>query len=986
MAAAALQAVYLGRQIRRRIKVSMHAAGRVVRPPLPPWSRVIDVTPQRDPPPPPKIQVHPVQLELENALRFDSLRVLCQVLSKASGKIHPARDNPDRTKRPILNTPLAIRSLLRFVELRHGATDDLTPADISGTCGAGINVLLKKCRKDSSEVLRAFETRVDDVVRMIRAFYDLRDILGKNMPLFRTLIERGIPAILQRRGVLLPRMISYLEPYGDLQLTFMYEAARLGIFRKRLPELETTQLLEVTGSWATKAQKGEIAVIVANKVRSTVREVALLQLPLTAAQRTDWVAASLWASTQETSPEVQRLVEKVREGMIQRRDPGELFSMSITLLAEDIRTPDVHELISLHLREAFQAASPQRTLQVLGEVNPRPSMNYPKALREALAEASSIFAAKAPVEQIEGLLSIWARRRFSLLQCPNAVAQALASRGFVDSQPGPCAVCGKHLCTLGVDNESLAPLLIWFLGPKGATIAAGEEEATSNMQDAFSLLADLWEQQGGQFLRLAKVEAIMQLIGLPGDTIRQVDTAANSILKNLATQFVGIESQAEQTLEGWRKDAGRIRLATIVVPMILEAANTRPGTTPVDDELIDASSGDVLRSVLLLGQALRQEALSLRHVEWALSPGACAEPEVIKPLILLVSQAASAGGIPEKVMRNAAAMWLADGAKPAHLAVHVAGSAIAAWEEEGTTGAGIDTLRETRNWLEVQLAEAEIDPTAVDGRIAVGPGALKELETLLMALDGSAPAFSDLNRARDGLLSRLTAAGEAALTDAVSNAWSAAVPGVRTGPAASHFGLWWKRAENQRNMVESLVAGAVDELRWRTQLRTQATFTGTTPIGGQSPAWRVEDFRRVPWFVPEDAVADAYGADTSAPHSGRSVKVDRRSPLSNATVIEKAKDVTGGRCMYCGSSNDLRARFVWPLELGGQNLESNLAAACPLCVEMMEHLGSKRWGEVLAAEPADAATVWWEAQKKANMKSMGFLQTKVSQGPIDMAS
>ncbi|CAE8602636.1 unnamed protein product, partial [Polarella glacialis] len=89
-----------------------------------------------------------------------------------AGNIATPLESQDRTKRPIMDPTLTIRSLLRFCELRHTANDDLRPADFVGKSGAGLKVLLRKVREYQKEVIEVLDSRVDDIVRMTRAFYD----------------------------------------------------------------------------------------------------------------------------------------------------------------------------------------------------------------------------------------------------------------------------------------------------------------------------------------------------------------------------------------------------------------------------------------------------------------------------------------------------------------------------------------------------------------------------------------------------------------------------------------------------------------------------------------------------------------------------------------------------------------------------------------------------------------------------------------------
>mmetsp|Transcript_81311 Transcript_81311/g.213441 ORF Transcript_81311/g.213441 Transcript_81311/m.213441 type:complete len:275 (+) Transcript_81311:170-994(+) len=244
---------------------------------------------------------------------------------------------------------------------------------------------------------------------------------------------------------------------------------------------------------------------------------------------------------------------------------------------------------------------------------------------------------------------------------------------------------------------------------------------------------------------------------------------------------------------------------------------------------------------------------------------------------------------------------------------------------------------------------------------------LGAVTTLLEAVDGVAPSLTDLSRGREGPLGGLGEAGVAALMDAVAISWSMAMPGLTPGVTSAHLSLWWLGVESNRTLIEQIVASTVDELRWLQTNRMQATWTSGVVPGGLAPSWRLDGLRKVPWFASKAVCKEAY-------EDGRVglPKTPVRKFLNSASVLEKAKASNGGRCIYCGSAHELRAREMWPLELGGQNLESNLAANCCLCAEFRERLGPKRWGEVLAANPQEAASTWWQAQREANTQFMNF--------------
>eukprot|EP00434_Breviolum_minutum_P042280 symbB.v1.2.037627.t1/scaffold5607.1/size25383/4 len=163
------------------------------------------------------ILVHPATRALEDAMTSDSLRTLCKALATASGSFSPASvsSNPDRTPRAKMDTALTIRALLRYCELRHTAGDDLKPKDFLGRSGTGVRALLRMCRNHKTEVATELEGRGDDVIRMIKAFYDQGEMVTKYLTFFRAAIEKSLPALLRQTLEPLPRVISFLEPYGE---------------------------------------------------------------------------------------------------------------------------------------------------------------------------------------------------------------------------------------------------------------------------------------------------------------------------------------------------------------------------------------------------------------------------------------------------------------------------------------------------------------------------------------------------------------------------------------------------------------------------------------------------------------------------------------------------------------------------------------------------------------------------------------------------
>jgi len=245
---------------------------------------------------------------------------------------------------------------------------------------------------------------------------------------------------------------------------------------------------------------------------------------------------------------------------------------------------------------------------------------------------------------------------------------------------------------------------------------------------------------------------------------------------------------------------------------------------------------------------------------------------------------------------------------------------------------------------------------------------------LLAAVDGNAPSFAQLKHGMElGVLSKLGKYGRVAFADAVANAWSAAVPGLLRSSAALHFEQYLQGFESRRAVVEQTTAQGLQELRWRTTLMLQATFGDQRTEAYSSPSFRVEGTRKVPWFASPEVVKEAF---EEKPIGLKKKSQKQGGWVGSKMATQLAHEKGGNRCMYCAGSWKLAPRLFWPKELGGTETLSNLGSACECCREMADALGPRRWGEVLAMQPEEAAEVWWTAQKKANMQSMDFLQNQ----------
>lgn len=1024
-------ALIASRQIRRAVRRAFKE-GWAIPPPVPPWKKLQEEAAAKSAegflPAPRKsgsitaleeapIQIHSTVLVLESALVCESLRTLCRVLSDASGHLPIPVDSPDRTKRPIMDASLTTRALLRFVELRHGSNDDLTPNDLNGKCGRGLQVLLRKCRDYKSEVLAALDSRTDDVIRLIQAFYDQRVILSKFMGFFRAVIEKSIPDILSRPNEPLQRHISFLEPYTDMQPFFLYHAAREGHLAARLRDMEIPQLLEVTGGWMWKARSGATAPITTNKVRVVTLCVAQLPIDMPPELRAEWLQACIWASTPNLKIEgdLKLLEAKVTPEFVERADPFETLEMCLLLRANDITCDDTFAAFGKLVEKAFETAHPMRCFYALQGLQTSADPPYPEAFNRTIGRILYTFLERSTGEMVETLFEKWAAEGSYLPNSAKDIADLLLERFSFDSsdlKPGTAARTGASMVAVGVDTKRIAPLLDKLLGREaGWSLKQAlpierdpfeEMFFRSDEMDAYELgvrglekefllnglnaLGKMWQATDTDgVMSLQEAENALQLIG-PDDPAapREVSKAADLLALKLATGIPGrFETEISAQIRNWRTGASTIPLACYIAPFLVQAIEQSVAEGIQLPSLAECASHQLARSVRLLAGALNGEPLGLLSAEWSLAPFVGAKQGEINFAAAVASGAAAKTGAPQAVVKQALQQWVAAGGPVAGLSYRVGVAAVAMWEKLGARGKGLDALQTSYRWL---LEESKDLPAEVANLEAKTSETLQGINLLLEALkDGVPPSFPALSRAREGVLADLGSAGVGVLIDAVAFAWADAVPGLDPNTAGNLFQSWWVGRESARATVELMTQSIVSDLRFVLQMRVNATWSGVLPTGSGTPSWRVEGKRRVTWFVPSEVVEEAYAdIPENAPKEYQRI----RGWIDKPETLARAKEKTNGRCMYCGSNADLRPQLVFPKELGGQELPSNLTVVCDLCQDMYKLLGTRRWAQVLRAEPDEAAQAWWKSQQEANRRAqeaLDKLAPKMQESVDDLA-
>lgn len=998
----------------------MRALGRVFEPDLPPYMRpegspgaakIIDVVPKLKAPAAivkGPAYIHPVVLALETSLNADSLRTLCTVLRGAGGTVWPAVDNPDQSKKPIMDSGLTIRALLRYTELRHSETDDLTPADFRGKMGEGVRVLLRRCRAYDKEIIQLMEDRGGEVIRLIRAFYDQDYLIGKNMHFFRRLVHVATPSILKCEHEPLPRLLSFLEPYDEIQLEFLYRAATGGDIRYRLSEFEPRlSVLDTISVWLNRAQTGELSIINANKVRTIVLKAIAWDLEMSQDLRLEWIAAAVWASMPHEATENQKVLHgQVRRGVWPIDDPQELFHLTMRLVTEEIVSEGLFKMLGSMMLAGFQASSHELTVQILGEIRPQ-FMTYPVVLEIVLADITKAFISEAASgEDVEALTTRWSRTGMAITRLKEAVLVSVGMREFgAKFVPGCVARSVRLLLGMGALPGQVQPLVKRLLllpalrldeerAPDAAASSTGsaiptvreldvamsdddlDARTSGDFDGALDLLGRLWAPAGDPVQLVSDADRIFRLVGCADEgPPLEIHRAAERLAQGLAAQLSGQQEAALSTIAAWREEPGSTCLAESLAPLILREAAAGSSFTGEGETEIE-------RSVIVLGRAMRGEPLDLPSVERGLSPFLGAGKSNLEVVYSTMAGACVAGGAPEGILERACGRWLGNGRRTGCLGADVVDAAVASWQLKKTRAEGVAVLRSALRWLteealrlcgskDVEVDDAAAVVTAFQLACKTLPPAsgqrktilaIQGLGVLLSILEGKAPALTDLRQTRDRFCESIGPAGEAALADATAFAWATEIPGIAAPMVASHFGLWWRRLEDDRTMVAALVGGLIDDLHEMHIARAEATWPGNAPMASQTPSWRLEGRARVPWFVPPDVVEAAYSDDGEE----RRKKAKRALPFS-ATAKAKALRNTDGRCMYCGSKESLRAILAFPEELGGSQLESNMAACCNICFDFSQRLGGKRWNDALSAKPEKAAEVWWKAQKIANV-------------------
>ncbi|CAE7604601.1 casA [Symbiodinium natans] len=505
---------------RRRHRIARQALGKLIQPPLPPYMQADSqaLLPQTSQ----DLTIHPATGRVEDALTSGSLRTLCKALALAAGSYSNPADGLERIRRPKMDQTLTIRALLRFCELRHTAADDLQPRDFIGESGQGVRALLKHCRNYQLEVAAALESREEETVGMIRAFHDQADVVKKYLPFFRNVLEKCFPVLLRQTVEPLHRLIGFLDSYGEVQLSFLYEAAKDKVIKARLNEMQPRQLLEVTDKWVSQARNGELAIVQSHKARVVVRHAASLDIELPPRERAEWMSLAIWGSVLESTPELELIEDRVRKGALYRGDPVEMLSLAEGMGDISGFNHEMFEIVRAPINQAMLRAGPERAALALASLTfqtrllkkpadkaqarlllperitkkiykwqrgeDRPLLKLkkkdppkPPKPKEALAglivKVLAFFSENMPLTALEYVLAKWVLKNFRLEACYEVARDHLLrlmtrEENLVDPErddadevvpPGSLARSSNHLVALGLPAYTLAPAVDWLL-------------------------------------------------------------------------------------------------------------------------------------------------------------------------------------------------------------------------------------------------------------------------------------------------------------------------------------------------------------------------------------------------------------------------------------------------------------------------------------------------------------------------------------------
>jgi len=348
--------------------------------------------------------------------------------------------------------------------------------------------------------------------------------------------------------------------------------------------------------------------------------------------------------------------------------------------------------------------------------------------------------------------------------------------------------------------------------------------------------------------------------------------------------------------------------------------------------------------------------------------------------IKVVAHSCHLAGLPEETTSSACKLWMASGA-PGEMPYSMISAMFSLWEKD--IEEGLENLKASARWLRIEAT------SVLQARHLLGEHSRLKLQAAATGMDcvvgavdqtEKIPSLPDVQTSYQALAPAIGQVGLASYQQALALRWQEAVPGLPAESVESFLEDFLRGEVSSNEFIDAMATETAQELKWNYLRKSTATFGDQRPDGMDGsylPAWRVEESRKVPWFVPKSVVQEAFaglptGEDQlSTAEDWRFSTVQGKwnnHALNTVTESDMFKAKTDGACMYCGSTADVRAMQFWPRHLGGEDRSSspNFVACCPVCSQMKKLLGPKRWGEVLQADPQEAREAWWQSQKEAN--------------------
>jgi len=496
------------------------------------------------------------------------------------------------------------------------------------------------------------------------------------------------------------------------------------------------------------------------------------------------------------------------------------------------------------------------------------------------------------------------------------------------------------------------------------------------------------------------LQEVCRFLGSPFEEPREVDTAAFHAIDCYAAQLPDYQDSISAFVKNWHEVESPENLAAVVAPFLLAAAYD--GRV----EAKRANYGDLTRSAYLLGKAHQGRQLNLQEVEFALRPLVGAHANEQEKAIDMIAEAYADDRL-TRVLKAGCRRWLKEDGPMRRFSMMMMKASIVEWElmdeEDGTPELLLESARE---WMHGVLAVekarvGDLEPAQLQWLLEI-ESAFSNFAWFVGLLNGTEQAdirgITEMMEWDFFIDMDISKVGFSRFRTAVAKSWSESMPGLTREAATEFFeGYWFETASgvhrtmnNIRTLNRNLTMVKVCEkivadCRWMLEERIAATF----PSGKMqhisklyNPSFRlIGKSTKVPWFFPKETVLKALenekalenkepGAYEYFQDNGHKKANWRPNKLKWRPQIDVewvALRQSGGRCMYCGGTQNLQICHIWPREIGGTIAnDANWSMSCEVCKKFMRLMGPKAFGEALLTTPKQTAEIWWDAQAEAN--------------------